>query len=91
VIGEFVCCSFCGYASTLVEGFVEDADSFEGLTVCTGGCAGALMLLDWFRSRDRCILLHTFLFDFLQARQAVETLFFHVPLPSGGLPFSSCS
>lgn len=42
VVGELVCCAFCGYASALVERFVEDADSFEGLAVCAGGCAGAL-------------------------------------------------
>lgn len=48
MVGEFVCCSFCGDAAALVEGFVEDADSFEGLAICAGGCAGALDLLVWF-------------------------------------------
>ena len=48
MVGEFVCCSFCSDATTLIEGFVEDADSFEGLAVCAGGCAGALDLLVWF-------------------------------------------
>lgn len=44
MVGEFVCCSFCGDAAALVEGFVEYADSFEGLAVFAGGCAAALFV-----------------------------------------------
>lgn len=42
VVGEFIGGAFCGDATALVEGFVEDADSLEGLAVCAGRCAGAL-------------------------------------------------
>lgn len=58
MVGEFVCCSFCGDAAALVERFVEDAHSFEGLAVCAGGCAralGLLVLICGYRCRCRCI------------------------------------
>lgn len=56
MVGEFICCSFCGDAAALVEGFVEDADSFEGLAVCAGGCAGALGCVSWmWYDIDLCV------------------------------------
>lgn len=100
MVVEFVGSALGSDATALIEGFVEDADAVEGATVVAGGYTGALYIHHPIPSAIRSGfrpsgVRPTFRLDFLQAKQAVETLFFQrldadaeddFPDSRGGLP-----